>query len=106
MKIFARFNTHEEHERLVSSLIKERHLREIIEQLKHFKSKGLTSLDQIEKYIDSQKKRQNTNAFSHVGGATERPKFSETEEFLKNPRDFISTKNAGLLEKTSLDQKY
>lgn len=53
MKIFARFNTPEEHERLVSSLIKERHLREIIEQLKHFKQKGLTSLDQIEKYIDS-----------------------------------------------------
>lgn len=31
MKIFARFNTQEEHERLVNSLIKERTLREIIE---------------------------------------------------------------------------
>lgn len=45
MKIFARFNTPEDHERLVNSLIKERLLREIIEQLKYFKSKGLTSLD-------------------------------------------------------------
>lgn len=53
MKIFARFNTADEHEKLVNSLIKERNLREIIEQLKFFKSKGLTSLDQIEKYIES-----------------------------------------------------
>jgi transcriptional adapter 2-alpha len=53
MKIFARFNTAEDHEKLVNSLIKERLLREVIEQLKHFKSKGLTSLDQIEKYIDT-----------------------------------------------------
>jgi transcriptional adapter 2-alpha len=45
MKIFARFNTAEDHEKLVNSLIKERLLREVIEQLKFFKSKGLTSLD-------------------------------------------------------------
>ena len=31
MKVFARFNTKEEHERLVQSLIKERQLREVIE---------------------------------------------------------------------------
>jgi transcriptional adapter 2-alpha len=58
MKIFARFNTPEDHEKLVNSLIKERLLREVIEQLKYFKSKGLTSLDQIEKFIDTQKKKQ------------------------------------------------
>lgn len=45
MKIFARFNTAEDHEKLVNSLIKERLLREVIEQLKYFKTKGLTSLD-------------------------------------------------------------
>ena len=61
MKIFARFNTPEDHDKLVNSLIKERLLREVIEQLKFFKSKGLTSLDQIEKYIDTQKKRQPQN---------------------------------------------
>lgn len=53
MKIFARFNTAEDHDKLVNSLLKERLLREMIEQLKYFKSKGLTSLDQIEKYIDN-----------------------------------------------------
>lgn len=45
MKIFARFNSAEEHERLVNNLLKERLLREVIEQLKYFKSKGLTSID-------------------------------------------------------------
>jgi transcriptional adapter 2-alpha len=45
MKVFARFNTEEEHQKIVSNLIKERLLREVIEQLKFFRSKGLTSLD-------------------------------------------------------------
>ena len=40
MKIFARFNTPEEHEKLVNSLLKERMLREMIEQLRYFKNKG------------------------------------------------------------------
>ena len=31
MKIFARFNTEEEHQRIVNNLIKERLLREVIE---------------------------------------------------------------------------
>lgn len=56
MKIFARFSTEEEHQKIVANLIKERMLREVIEQLKFFRSKGLTSLDMIEKYIDSQRK--------------------------------------------------
>lgn len=56
MKIFARFNSEEEHQKIVNNLIKERILREVIQQMKFFRSKGLTSLDQIEKYIDSQRK--------------------------------------------------
>jgi transcriptional adapter 2-alpha len=40
MKIFARFNNPEEHEKLVNSLLKERMLREMIEQLRYFKNKG------------------------------------------------------------------
>ena len=56
MKIFARFQSEEEHQKLVSNLIKERMLREVIEQLKFFRSKGMASLDQIEKYIDTQRK--------------------------------------------------
>lgn len=56
MKIFARFNTEEDHQKIVNNLIKERLLREAIEQLKFFRTKGLTSLDQIEKYIDAKRK--------------------------------------------------
>lgn len=56
MKIFARFNSEDEHQKIVNNLVKERLLREVIEQVKFFRSKGLTSLDQIEKYIDSQRK--------------------------------------------------
>lgn len=35
----------------------------------------------------------------------EKFKYAETEEFLSNPRDFISSKNASLLEMSSLDKK-
>lgn len=66
MKIFARFNTEEEHQKIVNNLIKERLLREVIEQLKFFRSKGLTSLDQIEKYIDSQRKSTSSGQFKRA----------------------------------------
>ena len=68
MKPFARFNSPEDHEKLVNSLLKERMLREAIEQLKYFKSKGISTLDQIEKFIDSSKKSgqaATTTAASH-----------------------------------------
>ncbi len=45
MKIFARFNTEEQHQKLVNTLLKERLLKEVIEQLKFFKTKGLKTLD-------------------------------------------------------------
>ncbi len=35
-KVFARFNSPEDHERLVNSLIKERNMRELISQLRQF----------------------------------------------------------------------
>jgi len=44
-KIFARFHSKDEHERFVNGLLKERLIREAIEQLKYFRSKGLTHLD-------------------------------------------------------------
>lgn len=54
-KIFARFHTKEEHERFVNGLLKERLIRQAIEQLNYFRAKGLTSLDQIEKFIEGNK---------------------------------------------------
>lgn len=58
MKPFARFHTQEDHEKIVNNLLKERMLREAIQQLTYFKSKGLTTLDQIEKYVENSKKSQ------------------------------------------------
>ena len=52
MKIFARFNTSEEHEKLLNSMLKERMIREILERLRYFKNKGCLSLNDIEKYIE------------------------------------------------------
>lgn len=63
MKVFARFNTKDDHEKLVQSLIKERQLREVIEQLKFFRSKGLSTLDECEKFIEYLKKKDTTNDF-------------------------------------------
>ena len=52
MKIFARYNPPQEHDQMVNNLIKEKQIREIISQLKSFQKGGLTSLDQIQKFIE------------------------------------------------------
>jgi transcriptional adapter 2-alpha len=44
-KIFARFQSKEDHEKFVNNLLKERLIREAIEQLTYFRSKGLTTID-------------------------------------------------------------
>lgn len=54
-KIFARFQSKEDHEKFVNGLLKERLIREAIDQLTYFRSKGLTTLDQVEKYIETNK---------------------------------------------------
>lgn len=77
MKVFARFNTKEEHERLVQSLIKERQLREVIEQLKFFRAKGLQTLDECERFIEHLKKK-DVNA-----------DFQKAAEFARNPTELL-----------------
>jgi hypothetical protein len=47
----------------VNTLLKERLLKEVIEQLRFFKNKGLTTLDQIEKFIEAQKAKSKTNNY-------------------------------------------
>lgn len=44
LKVFARFNTADDHEKLVQAIIKERQIRQRIEELKEFKKKGFKSL--------------------------------------------------------------
>lgn len=63
LKPFARFQTEEEHTRLTHTLLKERRVKELIEQLKFYKSKGCTTIDQIEKFIEAQKAKSKTNSY-------------------------------------------
>lgn len=48
MKIFARFQTEEEHERLVQNIVKERNLRRRIEELKAYKELNLKTFEEVE----------------------------------------------------------
>lgn len=69
-KIFARFQTKEDHERFVNGLLKERLIREAIEQLQYFRSKGLTTLDQVEKYIETNKTKFKQMAYENKNFTT------------------------------------
>ncbi len=89
MKMFARFHSAEAHEKLVNSLIKERMLREVIEQLKFFKQQGLTTLDDIEKYIEGQKKK-TTNGVQQ--------NFAATEQFMNLEGDSVAEKLVNALD--------
>lgn len=55
---FARFISHEDFEELVQGAIRERNLRNRIEQLKHYRAMGITSLEEAEKYEHERKKRE------------------------------------------------
>lgn len=116
MKIFARFNTEEEHQKIVNNLIKERLLREVIEQIKFFRSKGLTSLDQIEKYIDSQRKSGSGGQLKRAEWGAGFKDFGPTQMLLEDPEQILGTKNAQLIKygsslsrhnkKVNLDDEY
>ena len=45
MKVFARFQDHEAHENMVEGIIKERQIRDVINQLRKFHEAGFTGLD-------------------------------------------------------------
>jgi transcriptional adapter 2-alpha len=44
MKVFARFSSAKEHEELVKGIIREKQIRQRIEELKDFKKKGFRTL--------------------------------------------------------------
>jgi len=107
MKIFARFNSAEEHTDLVHSILKERLLRETIQQLKYFRSKGLTNLDQIEKYIETQKlkiKSQGNNyeknyALGRASGSCSKlQQLEESLSVVRNKESFVgAVKKKGII---------
>lgn len=48
MRVFARFSSAEEHEQLVQGIIREKQIRQRIEELKEFKKKGFKTLAEVE----------------------------------------------------------
>lgn len=51
LKVFARFQTPEEHEKLVQNIVKERELRRRIEELLAYKRLGLKTFEDVEKFL-------------------------------------------------------
>lgn len=58
MKVFARFNSVSSHEKLVQAILKEKQLRQKIEELKEFKKKGFKTLAEIEAELEGKKKKE------------------------------------------------
>ncbi len=48
MKVFARFNTADDHEKLVQGIIKEKQIRQRIEELKFYKKLGIKTFEEVE----------------------------------------------------------
>ena len=53
LKVFARFQTPEEHEKLVQNIVKERELRRRIEELLAYKRLGLKTFEDVEVKLQS-----------------------------------------------------
>lgn len=58
MKPFARFNTVEEHEKLVNGILKEKQIRQRIEELKEMKRRGMRTLAEIEEELENKRKKE------------------------------------------------
>jgi len=48
MKVFARFNTGDDHEKLVQGIIKEKQIRQRIEELKFYRKLGIKTFEEVE----------------------------------------------------------
>ncbi|KAL4486176.1 hypothetical protein ABPG72_012229 [Tetrahymena utriculariae] len=56
MKVFSRFSKPEEHERLVQGIIKEKQIRQRIEELKTYRKLGLKTFEDVENYLNQKRK--------------------------------------------------
>lgn len=57
MKVLARFNTPEDHEKLVQGIIKEKQLRQRIAELRELQAKGIRSWGEVEEELEGKKKK-------------------------------------------------
>lgn len=56
MKVFSRFSKPEEHERLVQGIIKEKQIRQRIEELKTYRKIGLKTFEDVENFLNYKRK--------------------------------------------------
>ena len=57
LRYFARFNTVEGHEKLVQGIIREKQIRQRIEELREFKKKGFRTLAEVEQQLENKRKK-------------------------------------------------
>ena len=61
MKVLARFNTPEDHEKLVQDIIKEKQLRQRIAELRELQARGVKTWGEVEEELDGKKKKDDKN---------------------------------------------
>jgi transcriptional adapter 2-alpha len=55
MKVFSRFHSYEDHEKLVQGIIREKQIRQRIEELRELKKKGFRTLAEVEDELESKR---------------------------------------------------
>lgn len=58
MRVFARFHSSEEHEKLVQGIIREKMIRQRIEELKELKKRGFKTLADVEEELEAKRKKE------------------------------------------------
>ena len=74
MRVFARFQTQEEHEALVQGILEEQKLRQRIKELKEYRRMGVLTLAEAELYEQDKRRRE-----------SEREKLKSLESYLQQP---------------------
>ena len=74
MRVFARFQSQEDHEELVEGILKEQRLRQRIEELKEYRRMGISTLVEAELYEQDKRRRD-----------SERQKMKSPENYLQQP---------------------
>jgi transcriptional adapter 2-alpha len=70
MKVYARFNSPETHDRLVQDIIKEKQMRQRLEELKEMKRRGVRTLGEIEDELMGRKRKDDRGKKKESDGAS------------------------------------
>lgn len=104
LRPFARFISQEQFEELVQNAIREKNLRNRIEQLKHYRTMGITSLEEAEHYEHERKKRESAELDTRRGRRTRKSTSSTADDTFAIPGLALGgTTAAGILTGPSAD---